>query len=180
MKLKNHIEEGGFTGNSFWDDFKKQANYSLSSFLSQYLSIQDVIRYAKEAVGVIEDLDYALLDLSKTADMTESQLNDFYFSANDSAKQLGVTTEEIINLASSWSRLGYNTNEQATKMAEMTAKFAAISPGTSTDEAQSGMINVMKAWNLQADQMEDVIDKINVLGKGLPKRMVTYGALKCA
>ena len=38
----------------------------------------------------------------------------------------------------------------------------------------------MKAWNLQADQMEDIIDKVNVLGKGLPKRMVTYGALKCA
>lgn len=45
---------------------------------------------------------------------------------------------------------------------------------------QQQVINVMKAWNLQADQMEDIIDKVNVLGKELPKRMVTYGALRCA
>ena len=138
LKIENAASSSGLMGNSFLDDFKKQANYTLSNFLAQYLSIQDVIRYAQSAISTIEDLDYALLDLSKTAAMTESQLNDFYFSANDSAKALGVTTEEIIDLASSWSRLGYNTNEEATKMAEMTAKFAAISPGTSTDEAQTG------------------------------------------
>ena len=138
LKIENSAASMGLTGNTFIEDFRKQANYTLSSFLSQYLSIQDVIRYAQSAISTIEDLDYALLDLSKTAAMTESQLDEFYFSANDSAKALGVTTEEVINLASSWSRLGYNTNEEATKMAEMTAKFAAISPGTSTDEAQTG------------------------------------------
>lgn len=138
LKIENAAASSGMMGSSFLDDFKKQANYTLSNFLAQYLSIRDVIRYAQSAISTIEGLDYALLDLSKTAAMTESQLNDFYFSANDSAKALGVTTEEIIDLASSWSRLGYNTNEEATKMAEMTAKFAAISPGTSTDEAQTG------------------------------------------
>ena len=180
LKIENAAASMGLTGNSFIEDFKKQANYTLSSFLSQYLSIQDVIRYAQSAISTIEDLDYALLDLSKTADMTEEQLNEFYYSANDSAKELGVTTEDIIDLASSWSRLGYNTNEEATKMAELTAKFAAISPGSTTDEAQTGMINVAKAWDMEASDLEDVIDKINVLGKKLPKRMVTCGAFKCA
>ena len=182
LKIENAASSSGLMGNSFLDDFKKQANYTLSNFLAQYLSIQDVIRYAQSAISTIEDLDYALLDLSKTAAMTESQLNDFYFSANDSAKALGVTTEEIIDLASSWSRLGYNTNEEATKMAEMTAKFAAISPGTSTDEAQTGLINIMKAWNLQADQMDDVIDKVNVLGNSfaLENQSVLDGMQKAA
>ena len=52
-----------------------------------------------------------------------------------------------------------------------------------TSEAQAGMTSIMKAWSdqINAENMEvEVLDKINVLGKGLPKRMVTYGALKCA
>lgn len=183
VKIKTSIHDAGIEGQSFGDILKGQLTSKLASFVSMFLSVQDIIRYVQEAVSVIEDLDYALLDLSKTADMTESQLNDFYYSANSSAQALGVTTEEIINLASGWSRLGYNTNEAATQLAELTAKFAAISPGMTTSEAQEGMTSIMKAWNdrINAENMEtEVLDKINVLGKELPKRVATRGALKCA
>lgn len=182
-KITNSIHEAGLEGQSFADLLGGQLTSKIASFVATFLSIQDIIRYVQQAVSVIEDLDYALLDLSKTAAMTQEQLDDFYYSANESAQALGVTTEEIINLASGWSRLGYNTNEAATQLAELTAKFAAISPGMTTSEAQAGMTSIMKAWSdrINAENMEaEVLDKINVLGKELPKRMATYGALKCA
>lgn len=176
------IHEAGLEGQSFGDLLSGQLTSKIASFVATFLSIQDIIRYVQEAVSVIEDLDYALLDLSKTADMTAEQLDDFYYSANQSAQELGVSTEEIINLASSWSRLGYNTAEEATNMAEMTAKFAAISPGMTTDEASSGLISIMKAWDLSVDEMEDVMDKINVLGNNfaLENGDVTDAMQDCA
>ena len=179
------IHEAGLEGQSFGDLLSGQLTSKIASFVATFLSIQDIIRYVQEAVSVIEDLDYALLDLSKTADMTAEQLDDFYYSANQSAQELGVTTEEIINLASGWSRLGYNTNESATQLAELTAKFAAISPGMTTDEAQSGMTSIMKAWNdrIDAENMEsEVLDKINVLGNNfaLENSDIVDGMQQCS
>jgi len=37
--------------------------------------------------------------------MNSSELEQFYYDSNDVAKQMGVTTKEIIDQASSWSRL---------------------------------------------------------------------------
>lgn len=184
-KITNSIHEAGLEGQSFGNILSGQLTSKVASFVATFLSIQDIIRYVQEAVSTIEDLDYALLDLSKTAAMTESQLNDFYYSANDSAQALGVTTEEIIDLASGWSRLGYNTNETATELAELTAKFAAISPGMTTSEAQSGMTSIMKAWSdrINAENMEaEVLDKINVLGNNfaLENDDVISGMQQCS
>ena len=43
------------------------------------------------------------------------QLNDFYYTANITAKEMGVTTKEIISQAAAWSRLGYSSQEAAEK-----------------------------------------------------------------
>lgn len=185
VNIQNIAKRAGLTSDSFLDEFSKKANYTLTNFLAQYLSLQDVIRYMQNAVQTINDLDYALLDLSKTARMSEAQLDEFYYSANQSAIKLGTTTKNIIDLASSWSRLGYGTNEEATKLSELTAKFAAISPGMSTSEASEGMISIMKAWQdrINAENMEaEVLDKINTLGNkfALENNDVIEGMQKCS
>lgn len=166
LNMANSIEAANLQGKTFGDRMKDQIVNSAAGLVTTYLSVQDIIRYVKEAVTTIEDLDYALVDLSKTADMTESQLEGFYHSANDTAKAMGVTTQEVIEMASSWSRLGYSTAEAATEMAELTAKFAAISPGMTTEEANTGLISIMKAWQeIDVDDVErEILDKVNVLG----------------
>ena len=60
----------------------------------------------KQAVSTVKALDTALVDLRKTTTMSASQLEDFYYTANETAKQMGITTKEIIDQASAWSRLG--------------------------------------------------------------------------
>lgn len=111
---------------------------------------------------------YTTLDLKKTTTMTESQLEQFYYTSNDVAKKMGVTTEEIIKQASAWSRLGYSSQEAATKMAKYSSMFATISPGMSLDSATDGLVSVMKAFDIGNDNVDDVVDdimsKINIIG----------------
>lgn len=107
MAIENAVSATGNNGGTFWEQFSREANYNLSSMIAQYLSFQDVVRYSQQAVSTINDLDYALLDLKKTTKMTNSDLEEFYYTSSDLAGQLGVTTEEVIDLASSWSRLGW-------------------------------------------------------------------------
>lgn len=106
LSIKTAAAAGGNLGKTFWESFANRANYTLESALTQYLSLQDVVRYAQQAVSVINDLDYALLDLKKTTAMSDAELEEFYYTSSDLAGQLGVTTQEIIELSSAWSRLG--------------------------------------------------------------------------
>lgn len=166
--LTTTLNTAGITGKTFAQKVSDQFVNKTASLVTTYLSIQDIIRYTQQALQTITELDDSLVDLSKTANMSTSQLNDFYLSSSSIAKQMGVTTKEIIDQASAWSRLGYNTNEAATSMAQLSSQFASISPGMSTDDAQSGLISIMKAWNVDVEDVKsEIMDNINALGNNL-------------
>lgn len=155
----------GREGKSFLSIIKDKAIYGFAAQIGMYFGFNDIIRYAKEAVSSIIDLDTALIDLKKTTSMTSSELEDFYYSANDVAKQMGVTTEEIIEQAAAWSRLGYSSNEAATEMATLSSQFASISPGMDTETAQEGLVSIMKAWDISYEDVKsEIMDNINTLG----------------
>ena len=51
----------------------------------------------KKAISTIIALDTAMIDLRKTTEATEEEYRKFFHTANDTAKALGVTTEEVIS-----------------------------------------------------------------------------------
>lgn len=165
QKLNIELMQSGRTGKSFFDTFKNHAISLTAQTLAQYFSFQDIIRYGRQAYRVIEDLDTALVDLKKTTSMTPSQLEQFYYDANESAKELGVTTKDIIESASSWSRLGYSDKEQSTRMAELSAKFASVSVDMTMEQADEGLVSIMKAYDVATEDVErKIMDNINTLG----------------
>lgn len=149
IKIENAEIAAGRAGKSLWDIFKTKSTYGfigqMQSYLSMYVGFYGMINGVKKAVSTIIELDTALVDLKKTTAMNENQLENFYYDSNNVAKQMGVTTKEIIDQASAWSRLGFSTNEAATTMAKLSSQFASISPGMSVDESQSGLVSIMKA-----------------------------------
>lgn len=177
-RLEAAVNEAGQTGLSMWDKFTKRLTSMSMSALARYFSFYDIIRYARQATETIRDLDTQLIDLRKTTAMTGQELNEFYYDANNVAKQMGVTTSEIIQQAAAWSRLGYNTKEASESMAALSSQFAQISPGMDVEKATDGLVSTMKAFHVDvADVENEVMDKVNIIGKFLPKRMVTYGAI---
>lgn len=158
-------KEAGRGGKSLLSAVGEKAFYGLAGQIAGMVSLLDVINVGKQAVNQVIELDTALVDLQKTTTMSSSQLNQFYYDANDIAKQMGVTTQEIIEQASAWSRLGYSSAEAATQMAQLSSQFASISPGMETDDAQEGLVSIMKAWDIGVDDVKsEIMDKINILG----------------
>lgn len=163
--LRYDMESAGKVGKSTIDTILTRTKQMSQNFIAMYFSFYDIIRYTRTGINTLVSLDDALVDLSKTAKMSTTQLNDFYLSSNTTAKQMGVSTADIINQASAWSRLGYNTADTATKMAELSSQFASISPGMETDTAQEGLVSIMKAWNIDPDNVKsEIMDNINTLG----------------
>ena len=136
--------------------------------ITRYVSVSTLIYGAFNAIrNGIKDvvaLDTALVDLQKTTDATASQLKDFYFAANDIAKQLGSTTQGVIQAAADWSRLGYSIKDAET-MAKVSSIFASISPGMDIETATDGLVSAMKAFNIEADDaLDGIASKINAIG----------------
>jgi len=50
-------------------------------------------------------------------------------------------------------------------MAKLSSQFASISPGMGVDEAQEGLVSIMRAYDVDPnDVKEQIMDKVNVLG----------------
>lgn len=94
----------GKLGKTFFQTLREGMS-SFSYWTSSTFLVMKAIQSIKGGLGTVKALDTALVDLKKTTTMTNSELKDFYYSSNKVAKQMGVTTKEIINQASAWSRL---------------------------------------------------------------------------
>ena len=153
----------GETGLSFADRLKAQMS-KLGIYFSATMIIMQTVRAIKTGISTVVELDTSLLDLKKTSKATNVELTNFYYEANEQAKQLGVTTKEIIQSTADWSRLGFNLNDSKT-MAQVSSIFKTISPGMDIDSATSGLVSTMKAYNIAAsDALDGIASKINAIG----------------
>lgn len=157
----------GKLGKTFFQTLREGMS-SFSYWTSSTFLVMKAIQSVKGGLGTVKALDTALVDLKKTTTMTNSELEDFYYSSNKVAKQMGVATEEIINQAAAWSRLGFSSEAMATKMAKYSSMFSSISPGLDLEHATDGLVSTMKAYSIGLDNADDVVDgimsKINIIG----------------
>lgn len=104
-KLKLQVRDAGMLGHSMGNKLKNAwAKFSQWGFATGILT--RTISGIRNMIVDVKDLDTALVDLRKTTTMSKAQLEQFYYTANETAKQMGVTTKEIIDQAAAWSRLG--------------------------------------------------------------------------
>lgn len=179
-KISAQATIAGQSGKTFFQ-ILKQRSQSLVAYLSTFASFYRIAGYIRQSILTIVELDTQLVDLRKTTTMTSSELNEFYRNSTELGKQLGVTTNEIISQAAAWSRLGYSSQEAATQMAQMSSKFASISPGMTTDQSTDYLVSTMQAYGIAVDDVErKILDNVNKIGKKLPKHMATYGAVLIA
>lgn len=136
--------------------------------VSQWIGATTIIfktwQTLREGFDVVKDLDNALIDLKKTTHATEEQYRSFYYTANQTAKELGASTKDIIQQTSDWARLGYSL-EDATTLSRNSAIFSAVSEDLDLTEATDGLVSILKAFKLDAnDSLDGIISKVNEVG----------------
>lgn len=167
VKIENQARSMGKLGKGFFQTIKDGMS-SFSYWTSSTFLAMKMFNSVKGGVSSVRELDTALVDLKKTTTMTASELEKFYYDSNATAKEMGVTTKEILEQASAWSRLGFSSAEQATKMAKYSSMFNLISPGMDLDSSTDGLVSVMKAFKIGLEDTDDIVDgimsKINIIG----------------
>lgn len=135
--------------------------------LSQYLISNfgfEVFQFAvTSGVTSIRELDSALTELKKTSDATSKQYSEFIKVANKDAKNIGSTTVQLTNSAADFSRLGYTLDESAT-LAKTTGILKNVSEFEDISLATEAMISMMKAFDVEAKNSMELVDKMNLVG----------------
>lgn len=164
QNIKSQAQAAGLTVNSFTQSIRR-VGFAVMGISGTYMAIRKVVDTIKRGINTVKELDDALVDLKKTTTMNDTELNQFYLDANNSAKQYGVTTKDVIQSAANWSRLGYSDKSSAETMANLSSMMSVISPGMSVDQATTGLVSVMKAYGFEADEVLDgIMSKINIVG----------------
>ena len=163
IDIQNTARNTGKLGKT-WFQTLREGMSSFSYWTSSTFLVMKAIQSIKSGLSTVKALDTALVDLKKTTTMTNSELEDFYYNSNEVAKQMGVTTEEIINQAAEFSRLGYSSKEAATQMAKYSSWFKTISPGMSIEQAGDTLTSIMKAFKYDVQDVEKIMSMINTVG----------------
>ena len=162
-RFKSEVKAAGKNMQSLGDVLKNNVGKVLQ-WVSATTLLFRAFSLLKSAISTVVALDTAMIDLRKTTDATEAEYRKFYLTANETAKALGVTTEEVISQTAEWSRLGYTITEAA-ELAKNSAIFRAVSPEMDIAMATDGLVSVIKAFDIDVeDTMDGIISKVNAVG----------------
>ena len=166
LELTVAERNAGREARNLFDIFKDKKIYSFLGQAASMFSFYDLIRYGRECINVIKDLDSAYTEMRKVSDETAQSLKNFQSASFDVAKQVGVTALEIQNSAADFMRLGYILKE-ASKLSEDANIYANVGD-MDISEATEHMISSIQAWQSEfssaTEASTNIIDRYNEIG----------------
>lgn len=161
VKITNAARQGGQLGLSFFDKIKQGAQ-SFSMWFGTTNILMKALSIGKDVVKNIKEIDSAMTNLYKVTDETDSRYDRFLESASKKAKELGRSISSLVEQTAEWAKRGYSIDD-AEKLAETSSIYANV--GEVDDAtAVSDITTALKAFNIEAKNSIDVVDKLNALG----------------
>ena len=145
---------------------------NLGTYLLSFVGFYEVWGAIQQGVTYVRELDTALTEMRKVSDETVESLRDFQKVSFDIANNVGTTAVQIQNSTADWMRLGESI-EEATKSAQVSNILLNVSEFEDISTATDALVSVSQAY--EDFEKIDIVDKMNNIGKILPKHMETYG-----
>lgn len=157
-KIVSEAKLLGLTGKSFTAEFKR-AFSQIAQFTQIYGGIENVIQSVKNSVIELKNVDSILTEISKTSDMTSTQLAKLGETSFDSASKWGKKASDYLLGIQEMSRSGYY-GKQAEQMAE-TSILAQAAGDLNSEVANSYLLASNAAYQYSGN-----VEKLNALLDG--------------
>ncbi len=158
-KLEARIRLAGDTGRTAFDKLRERIK-SVGATLVSYVSVFDLVMYAREIASAVTEVDTALTELVKVSDMSNARLQQSFEKSRDTAKELGATLSDTIQATADWSRLGYDP-DQAEELGKIALLYKNVGDNIDIETANQSLISTLQGFQLQAEQAESIVDKFN-------------------
>ncbi len=150
---------------TMWGSFLKELRHKNYQALAQFFSLNDIIRYMREAINVIKQYDSALIEMMKVSDETRSSLERYQATLFDTADAIGASALTLEQSTADWMRIG-ETLTEAAKSAKAAQILMNVSEFQDINSATQALVSASQAY-AELDKM-DIVDKINKLGNEFP------------
>lgn len=147
-----------------WNDFKKQITDGAKRMASMYLGFNDLLRYGKQGVSYVKEIDLALTELKKVTNETDEAYKEFLNDAAKTSSIIGSTISDFTEATATFAKLGY-TIEESSEMAEAAIIYKNVADGLdSVEDSADSIISTMKAFGIEAANVMSIVDKFNAVG----------------
>lgn len=167
--FKKEADAAGLSSSSLFRDMRTQ----LTAVIAQWISLQGAIRIVRSLVDEVKTLDTAMVELRKVTEATDEQFSAFQKSAANTAKTYGASISDVIDATSEFSRAGFGLVD-AEELGRVATLYKNVGDGITIGAASESIISIMKAFNIEAENSEQIIDKINKVSNNFS---ITSGGL---
>lgn len=152
----------GLAGKSAIDEIGR-AFKQIGQFATTYGVIQNVEQLIVESISDLKDMNSILTEISKTSDLTTSQLKELGKSSFESASQFGKTAKDYLLGVQEMSRSGFY-GEQAEELAKLSILGQAAGD-MSADVSNSYLLATNAAYDYKgnAEKLNAVLDGQNMI-----------------
>ena len=158
--FKTHVRAAGADTRNFGDELKN-ALAKFGIWMSAGTILMQGIRRIKDMVNAVKELDTALVEFNKIADLSSEELVKFTDRAFEAGKALARTGTEVLAASAIWKQAGY-TVEESLKLAESSLMMQNVGDGIeNVQQASSSLVAALKGFQLPAQDAERVLDALN-------------------
>lgn len=162
-ELENEAASLGVTaqtaGQRFASLFKQR--FSSMAIMMAFMKIRQAL---SSIYTNVVDVNAAMIELKKVTDETSGAYDSFLKRAATRATDIGVSLSDYINAVADAARLGYSVSDSE-QIGYAATIYKNVGDGIeSISDASGAIIAMMKAFNMQADEAIDIVDKYNEVG----------------
>lgn len=125
-----------------------------------------IAAFARKALSQIYEnvvrIDGAMTSLKIVTNANSKEMSNFADTVAESAKKIGSSISDLIDSTTVFARLGYSL-EDASILAEKATIYSNVS-GVTADDATTNITAIIKAFNVGAEDLEDVLDQLIYVG----------------
>ena len=147
---------------TFFEKLGTTLKSNIGRLATTYLSITDLVRYFRQAVQAVTELDSALTELRVVSNASDYVLKDISKQAFQLGQRLGSTTAEVVKSITDWRRLG-ETVESSLALAEQAARLS-VGGLMDVSKATESLVSAMKAYGYEVEEVSNIVDKFIYIG----------------
>ena len=170
QEVKKQAQLAGVSGKTMGDQFR-QSLKTVGNYLSAAMLISRAIGTMRNMYNEVLKVDTAMTGLYRVTNLSSEEYAKMYDNMTESAKKYGSTLSDIIDLTTSWVKLGFDS-DVANKLAEITTTYQHVAD-LDTNTATKNLITAYKAFQTSLDEVyngdtakavsyiSDIFDKLN-------------------
>lgn len=133
---------------------------TMSSYITANMVFNFVKRQIRELADEVTAVDTAMTELRKVTEATNEEFEAFARSAGKTGRELGSSISDVINATATFARLGGSLPD-AEELGRVAVLYKNVGDGISEETAAEDLISTMKAFNIEAKDSIQIVDKLN-------------------